>query len=61
MAEANFADKTTWTGDNLDILRGLDCGCVGAGNHKGCPYSGLGRPLWPPRCAGGRGFPRARE
>ena len=43
MAEANFADKTIWTGDNLDILRGLDCGlrrndgrAAGAdvGNHK---------------------------
>ena len=22
MAEANFVDKTIWTGDNLDILRG---------------------------------------
>ena len=28
MAEANFADKTIWTGDNLDILRGLNSGCV---------------------------------
>ena len=47
MAEANFADKTIWTGDNLDILRGLDCGASrndrrgsdgswdGVGNHKG--------------------------
>ena len=26
MAEANFADKTIWTGDNLDILRGLNSG-----------------------------------
>ena len=24
MAEANFADKTIWTGNNLDILRGLN-------------------------------------
>ena len=24
MAEANFVDKTIWTGDNLDILRGLN-------------------------------------
>ena len=24
MAEPNFADKTIWTGDNLDILRGLN-------------------------------------
>ena len=24
MAAANFADKTIWTGDNLDILRGLN-------------------------------------
>lgn len=28
MAEANFADKTIWTGDNLDILRGLNSDCV---------------------------------
>ncbi len=28
MAEANFADKTIWTGDNLDILRGINSGCV---------------------------------
>ena len=25
MAKENFADTTVWTGDNLDILRGLDC------------------------------------
>lgn len=24
MAEANFADKTIWTGDNLDIMRGMN-------------------------------------
>ena len=24
MATPNFADKTVWTGDNLDILRGLN-------------------------------------
>ena len=24
----NFADKTIWTGDNLDILRGLNSACV---------------------------------
>ena len=24
MATPNFADKTIWTGDNLDILRGLN-------------------------------------
>ncbi len=24
MAEANFTDKTIWTGDNLDILRGMN-------------------------------------
>ena len=24
MAAPNFADKTVWTGDNLDILRGLN-------------------------------------
>ena len=28
MATANFADKTIWTGDNLDILRGLNSECV---------------------------------
>ena len=24
MSQPNFADKTIWTGDNLDILRGLN-------------------------------------
>ena len=24
----NFADKTIWTGDNLDILRGMNSECV---------------------------------
>ncbi len=24
----NFADKTVWTRDNLDILRGLNSDCV---------------------------------
>ena len=28
MAAPNFADKTIWTGDNLDILRGMNSGCV---------------------------------
>ena len=28
MAEPNFADKTVWTGDNLDILRGMNSECV---------------------------------
>ncbi len=28
MGEANFADKTIWTGDNLDILRGMNSECV---------------------------------
>ena len=28
MADANFADKTIWTGDNLDILRGMNSECV---------------------------------
>ena len=28
MAVPNFADKTVWTGDNLDILRGLNSECV---------------------------------
>ena len=28
MDTANFADKTIWTGDNLDILRGMNSECV---------------------------------
>lgn len=28
MAQPNFADKTLWTGDNLDILRGINSECV---------------------------------
>ena len=28
MANPNFADKTIWTGDNLDILRGMNSECV---------------------------------
>ncbi len=28
MATPNFADKTIWTGDNLDILRGMNSECV---------------------------------
>ena len=28
MAAPNFADKTVWTGDNLDILRGMNSECV---------------------------------
>ena len=28
MASPNFADKTIWTGDNLDILRGMNSECV---------------------------------
>ena len=28
MGGANFADKTIWTGDNLDILRGMNAECV---------------------------------
>ena len=28
MAAPNFADKTIWTGDNLDILRGMNSECV---------------------------------
>ncbi len=28
MPEPNFADKTIWTGDNLDILRGINSDCV---------------------------------
>ena len=27
-AASNFADKTIWTGDNLDILRGMNAECV---------------------------------
>ena len=26
--QANFADKTVWTGDNLDVLRGMNSECV---------------------------------
>ena len=26
--DSNFADKTIWTGDNLDILRGMNSECV---------------------------------
>lgn len=29
MTTRNFADKTIWTGDNLDILRGMDSDTVG--------------------------------
>ena len=28
MTAPNFADKTIWTGDNLDILRGMNSACV---------------------------------
>ena len=28
VAEPNFANRTIWTGDNLDILRGLNSECV---------------------------------
>ena len=28
MVAPNFADKTIWTGDNLDILRGMNSACV---------------------------------
>ena len=28
MAAPNFVDKTIWTGDNLDILRGMNSECV---------------------------------
>ena len=28
IAAPNFADKTIWTGDNLDILRGMNSECV---------------------------------
>ncbi len=30
MADANFADKTIWTGDKLNILRGMNSECVAA-------------------------------
>lgn len=28
MTVPNFVDKTIWTGDNLDILRGMNSECV---------------------------------
>ena len=28
MAEPNFASGTIWTGDNLDIMRGMNSECV---------------------------------
>ena len=28
MAEPNFANRTVWTGDNLDVLRGINAACV---------------------------------
>ncbi|WP_420462763.1 DNA methyltransferase [Candidatus Palauibacter sp.] len=28
MSEPNFANRTVWTGDNLDVLRGINSGCV---------------------------------
>ena len=28
MASPNFVDKTIWSGDNLDILRGMNSECV---------------------------------
>ena len=28
MTVPNFTDKTIWTGDNLDILRGMNSECV---------------------------------
>ena len=28
MTAPNFADRTIWTGDNLDILRGMNSACV---------------------------------
>ena len=33
MTEPNFADKTIWTGDNLDILRGMNSECGGT-DHR---------------------------
>ena len=28
MSEPNFANRTVWTGDNLDVLRGINSECV---------------------------------
>ena len=28
MPEPNFANRTAWTGANLDVLRGISSGCV---------------------------------
>ena len=28
MTSPNFANRTLWTGDNLDILRGMNSECV---------------------------------
>ena len=28
MADPNFAEKTIWTADNLDVLRGMNSACV---------------------------------
>ena len=28
MSAANFANRTMWTGDNLDIMRGMNSDCV---------------------------------
>ena len=30
MPDTNFVDKTIWTGDNLDIIRGMNSESVGA-------------------------------
>ena len=46
MTALNFADKTIWTGDNLDILRGMSSECVDLiyldppfnSNRKGVKY-----------------------
>jgi len=28
MSDLNFVNRTVWTGDNLDVLRGIDSECV---------------------------------
>ena len=51
MADANFADKTIWTGDNLDILRGMNSECVDLIYQD--PYSLPPEQARPLRPAGG--------
>ena len=58
MTSPNFADKTIWTGDNLDILRGMNSECVDLiyldPPFKLQPSSGLRGPGG--QRGGGRGF-----